>query len=219
MYSFAQRADTSVCDEPLYAHYLKSTPANEYHPGATDILASMEKDGEKVIDMMMGLHEKPVVFFKNMTHHLLGLDRSFMKNTVNVILTRNPLEMLPSFAEVIENPTMDDVGYALHINLVESFQEVGIKPIVFDSKDILMNPEKALTRMCNEASISFDKNMLSWPAGARNEDGIWAKYWYKNVHKSKGFMEYKPKTAPYPNRLKPLLDLCMPHYEKLLQLA
>ena len=91
MYSFAQRKDTLVFDEPLYAHYLNNTNANEYHPGAEDILSSMENDGEKVVEMMMGNYTKPVVFFKNMTHHLLNLDRTFMKNVVNVILTRNPI--------------------------------------------------------------------------------------------------------------------------------
>jgi len=115
MYSFAQRADTQVYDEPLYAHYLRNTEAKAYHPGAEDVLASLENDGEKVIENMMGKHEKPVVFFKNMTHHLLDLDRSFMQNVVNVMLTRNPVEMLPSFAKVIENPTIGDVGYELHI--------------------------------------------------------------------------------------------------------
>ena len=87
MYSFAQRNDTKVFDEPLYAHYLSNTNANEYHPGAEEILSSMENDGEKVIEMMLGNHDKSVVFFKNMTHHLLNLDFSFMKNVVNVILT------------------------------------------------------------------------------------------------------------------------------------
>jgi hypothetical protein len=75
MYSFAQRTDTKVFDEPLYAHYLSKTNAKNYHPGADDILATMENDGKKVVAMIMGEHEKSIVFFKNMTHHLLDLDR------------------------------------------------------------------------------------------------------------------------------------------------
>ena len=54
MYSFAQRKDTKVFDEPLYAYYLKNHPeAHTYHPGTNDILKSMENDGEKVVDMML----------------------------------------------------------------------------------------------------------------------------------------------------------------------
>ena len=32
--------------------------------------------------------------------------------------------------------------------------------------------------------------MLSWPKGGISEDGVWAKYWYENVHNSTGFKEY-----------------------------
>ena len=43
MYSFAQRTDTKVFDEPLYAYYLKHHPdANSYHPGAEEIMNTME---------------------------------------------------------------------------------------------------------------------------------------------------------------------------------
>lgn len=219
MYSFAQRSDTLVFDEPLYAHYLKNTSANEYHPGAEDILTSMENDGEKVVNMMMGKHNKPVVFYKNMTHHLLNLDRSFMKNVVNIILTRNPVEMLPSFDKVIKNPTINDVGYALHTELVKYFKKNGIKPIILDSKKILLNPKKELTNLCNLISIPLDEHMLHWKAEARKEDGVWAKYWYGNIHNSTSFMEYKPKTTTFPEHLKPLLNSCMPHYNKLLKIS
>ena len=34
---FAQRSDTLVYDEPLYAHYLKNSNAKKYHPGAKEI--------------------------------------------------------------------------------------------------------------------------------------------------------------------------------------
>jgi hypothetical protein len=46
MYSFSQRPDTIVFDEPLYAHYLRATGV--VHPGQEDILASQENDGSKV---------------------------------------------------------------------------------------------------------------------------------------------------------------------------
>lgn len=219
MYSFAQRSDTMVYDEPLYAYYLNNTNAREYHPGSEDVLVSMENDGNKVIEMIMGEHKKPVVFFKNMTHHLLNLNRSFMKDVINIILTRDPVEMLPSFAKVIDNPTITDVGYALHIELVDYFHKMNINPLVLDSKKILLNPKKVLSRLCNIVDIPFDENMLAWKSGARPEDGVWAKYWYGNIHKSVGFMEYKAKTEPFPDKLKPLLESCMPFYEQLMKLS
>lgn len=219
MYSFAQRDDTQVYDEPLYAYYLNNTKAREYHPGSEEILTSLETNGEKVIKMIMGKQNKPVVFFKNMTHHLLDLDRTFMKNVINVILTRDPVEMIPSFAKVIKNPTIDDIGYKLHTELIEYFQKEGIEYIILDSKKVLLNPKQTLIKLCNKIGIPFDQAMLRWNIGARKEDGIWAKYWYKNVHLSTGFSKYKSKTEPFPENLKPLLKTCMTHYNKLLELT
>jgi len=71
MYSFAQRPDTQVFDEPLYGFYLSHSEADEYHPGAADIINDLENDGDKVMRTLSRLNDSPVYFFKNMTHHLL----------------------------------------------------------------------------------------------------------------------------------------------------
>lgn len=42
MYAFAQRADTTVVDEPLYAHYLSTSDARRYHPGAEEVIAHID---------------------------------------------------------------------------------------------------------------------------------------------------------------------------------
>lgn len=215
MYSFNQREDTTVFDEPLYAHYLSQTPAKDYHPSADKILKSQENDGKEVIKMMMGDHPTSVVFFKNMTHHLLDLDKSFMKNTVNILLTRNPKEMIPSFDKVIENPTIEDLGYAKHVELVDYFKANDIKFVVLESKAILMNPKGVLSQLCDFADISFSKAMLEWEAGPIPEDGIWASHWYTNVHNSTGYLPYKPKNEPFPKHLEGLLEECTPYYKKL----
>jgi len=219
MYSFAQRSDTLVYDEPLYAYYLSKTNAREYHPGANEVLSSMENNGDKVVEMMMGEHNKPVVFFKQMTHHLLDLNRLFMKDVINIFLTRDPVEVLQSFDKVIDTPSMKDVGYATHTELLSYLNKIHINPIVIDSKKLLLDPPKVLTKLCGLLDIPFDEHMLQWSAGARPEDGVWAKYWYGNVHNSVGFKKYKANTAPFPEKLKPLLESCIPHYKQLLKLA
>lgn len=215
MYAFAQRVDTCVYDEPLYAHYLENTSADEYHPGAEEILADMENDGEKVIQMMRGTHEQPIAFFKQMTHHLVKLDWSFMDEMINLILTRDPVDMLPSYAQQVAMPTMRDVGYAAHLELIEYLQKIDQEIIVLDAKKVLENPQKVFTQLCEKINIPFDPSMLNWSAGPRPEDGIWAKYWYKNVHQSTGFGKYRKKTDPFPEKLKPLLEECQPIYEQL----
>jgi hypothetical protein len=217
MYAFAQRNDTKVFDEPLYAYYLKHHPeAHSYHPGAEDILTTMESDGNKVVEAMLNNNETPVVFYKHMTHHLLDLDREFMKGTINVILTRNPKEMLPSFDKVIANPNMSDVGYALHIKLLDYFERHQIPFTVLDSKKVLLNPQDTLRKVCDFIDIPFDENMLSWQPQKRKEDGVWAKYWYDSVHKSRGFIKYEAKNIIFPEHLNALLNECLPYYEELM---
>ncbi len=217
MYSFAQRNDTTVVDEPLYAHYLTSTPAVEYHPGAEEVISDQENDGKKVIEeVVFGEYDTPIVFFKHMTHHLVDLDWSFLKDTINVILTRDPRDMLPSIVKQIPNPTMQDVGYAAHLELLNYLKDIGQNPLVIDSKDVLMNPQKKLTEFCEFAGIPFDEAMLRWEAGARPEDGIWAKHWYHNVHKSTGFQAYQPKKVPVPKHVGYLYTQCLECYRRLI---
>ncbi len=215
MYAFAQRADTCVYDEPLYAHYLSKTAADEYHPGAEEILADMENDGNKVIQMMQGTHDLPIAFFKQMTHHLVDLNWSFMDEMTNLILTRDPVDMLPSYVQQVAMPTMMDVGYAAHLELIQYLQKMDQEIIVLDAKKVLEDPQKVFTQLCEKIEIPFDVAMLNWPAGPRPEDGVWAKYWYKNVHQSTGFGKYRKKTEPFPERLKPLLAQCQPIYNQL----
>lgn len=217
MYAFAQRSDTKVYDEPLYGYYLSHTKAKEYHPGSKEILETMEHDGEKVVKMMLTTAEKPVLFFKNMCHHLLDLDRSFMEQGENIILTREPVEMLSSFGEVIENPQIYDVGYKSQVDLMHDLIRRGISVTVVDSKTILMDPSRQLELLCHKLEIPFEQEMLSWTAGAREEDGVWAPYWYANVHRSTGFAPYRPKDKPFPEKLKSLLWECQPYYEELME--
>lgn len=220
MYSFAQRSDTKVFDEPLYGYYLKNNQAAmAYHPGADEILNTMETDGKKVIEMMLTDAAKPVLFFKNMTHHLPGLDYSFLKDMVNIILTRHPEEMLSSYAKVVAKPQMHDVGYKMQVDLLHYLQSREIPVVVLDAKKVLLNPRVQLKKLCEFIGIPFDEAMLSWSAGARPEDGSWAEYWYHNVHNSTGFLPYQPKKKVFPEDLKPLLKVCLPYYEELLGLA
>ena len=142
-----------------------------------------------------------------------------MKNTVNIILTRDPKDMLPSFNKVINNPTIDDVGYALHIDLIEYFKLNQIPFVVLDSKKVLLNPKVTLQKLCDFIGVLFNENMLSWQPQKRQEDGIWAKHWYGSVHESNSFMKYQPKSDAFPEHLKALLNDCQLYYNQLLKYA
>ncbi len=117
---------------------------------------------------------------------------------------------------MIENPTLLDLGYEVQLNLKRELQKMGAKFLVVNSKEILENPEVGLDAICNLAEIPFDKQMLTWEAGARPEDGSWAKYWYANVHQSTGFGMYTVKDEDMPARLQSLLASCNACYSELL---
>lgn len=217
MYSFRQRSDTTVVDEPLYGHYLSTVDA--LHPGEAEILASMEQDGQKAVDSMFKDYPSEITFFKNMAHHLVGLDSSFLAELDNIILTRHPRDMLSSLTKQLKTPVLRDTGLKECVALLDMLLKAGQTPIVLESQEVLKNPEQVLSKLCKQLNIPFEKSMLSWQAGPKPEDGIWAKHWYDNVHKSTGFMPYKEKNEPLDKRYEPLLEECLPLYERLASYA
>ena len=214
MYAFRQRPDTLVFDEPLYGHYLATTRAD--HPGDEEVLAVMETDGGRVVrEVLLGPCERPVHFFKNMAHHLTGLDRGILRGISNVLLTRDPAEMLPSLARQIPEPTLRDTGLLQQAEILDHVLRHGETPLVLDARELLLDPRGVLEQACDRLGIPFYETMLRWPAGPKPEDGVWAKHWYDNVHASTGFSAYRPKTGAFPENLLPLLDQCRPLYERL----
>lgn len=214
MYSFRQRPDARVVDEPLYGHYLRTTGAD--HPGAEEVTEATDNDGERVVrEVILGPQETSMVFFKNMAHHLAGLDRAFLQEITNVLLTRDPREMLPSLAIQLPSPTLRDTGLGEQIEILRAALGSGNPPVVLDARELLLDPAGVLKETCARLDIPFYGEMLRWPAGPKPEDGIWAKHWYRGVHGSTGFDEYRPKPRPFPEALEPLLRECLPLYAEL----
>jgi hypothetical protein len=218
MYSFRQRSDTLVVDEPLYGHYLKVSGAE--HPGREEVLSTMDTDGERVVqEVLLASSDKPIRFYKNMAHHLAGLERGFLSQLSNMLLTRDPREMLPSLSKQIPNPTLRDTGLREQVELLDFILQSGQTPIVLDAKELLQNPENVLREVCYQLGIPFEPAMLSWPAGPKSEDGVWAKYWYANVHQSTTFETYRVKQEKFPEGLQGLLEQSLPLYERLYEYA
>ena len=67
MYSFAQRKDMEVIDEPFYANYLVRT--GKEHPGREEVLKTQSADLDTHIKMMHQGHSEHM-FVKNIAHHL-----------------------------------------------------------------------------------------------------------------------------------------------------
>lgn len=220
MYSFAQRKDTTVVDEPLYAHYLSKTASKAIHPMTMEILNRMEQDGQKVVDsIIFGHYYTEIALFKQMTHHLIGLDLAFIEKTANVLLIRDPKRMIASYTKIIDNPTIADIGIKMQYELFQRLKKANNLATVIDAKKLLLNPSKVLTQLCQQLAIPFDQNMLQWETGPIKEDGIWAKDWYANVHQSTGFIPYISKEITLSGDLEKLAEECQFYYDYLLEYA
>lgn len=219
MYSFAQRADMRVVDEPLYAHYLRLTGIE--HPGREEILAKMENEGTKVLDALLAADiEVKHLFAKQMAHHWLELPDSFLTATQNIFLIRSPDQVIFSYQKVIPNPRLADIGIKKQYEMFQQSAKQGGTPAILDGNELLKSPETVLKKLCeNFLGIPFDRSMLSWKAGAIPEDGCWAKYWYHNVHQSTGFQPYQSKEVQLTQAQQALYEEAKPYYEALFEYA
>ncbi|MEU4693966.1 HAD family hydrolase [Actinoplanes sp. NPDC023714] len=209
MRSFGSRADTVAVDEPLYAYYLAATGID--HPGRDQVLASQPRRWQDVAAQLTGPCPAPVLYQKQMTHHLLPeVGRDWLGSLTHAFLIRDPAHVVASYAKVRGEPTLDDLGFPQQISL---FREFG-GPVV-DAADVLRDPAATLRRLCEALGLAFDEAMLSWAPGPREEDGVWAPHWYAAVHASTGFAAYDPSPARVPDRLRPLVEAARPYYDEM----
>lgn len=215
MYSFGNRDDTTVVDEPMYAYYLQKSGI--IHPGHEEVLNSLPTDLNIVLDKyFFNPVSTPYYFIKGMAHHYMGIDDlSFLDNLSNVLLIRDPAKLIASFAKVIPNPTLQDIGIKKEWELYEFLLKLGKEPIILDSEEVLKSPEKVLTTLCEMLEIPFSQKMLRWNPGPRKEDGTWARFWYQSVWRSSGFSRQKSSTVEFPRSLQSLLDEALIYYQQL----
>lgn len=218
MYSWRERPDTSVVDEPFYAHYL--TLDDRGHPGTDKILASQVHDADDVIgNIVLGPCPTPVLYIKQMAHHLKGVDRSHLAHTENILLVRHPRDMLASLSVQLPHCELTDTGLVESVELLEAVLEQGGSPVVIQTQALLKDPAEVLGCVCERLGLVFDPTVLSWAAGSKPEDGVWAPYWYESVHASTGFGPSAPSTRSLPDHVKPVLERAMPLYERLAAYA
>lgn len=218
MYSWRQRSDTTVVDEPLYAYYLSES--GRVHPGSDEIIAAQSTDGAMVVDdVLFADYDTPVVFFKQMAKHLFTLDRGFMVNGPNILLTREPTEMLSSLQVQLPDVTIDDTGFIELLSIFDGLLAAGNEPIVIDSTTLLQDPRSVLTQLCERIGLDFDEAMLTWPAGPKPEDGVWAKHWYDRVWQSTGWEPFVPKRVELNAAAREVLPEAQAAYDQLAEFA
>lgn len=211
MYALGNRADFAVWDEPFYAPYLAATGID--HPMRDDIIAAHESDPDIVARRCLDTipAQKPHFYMKHMPHQMVkGFPLGWAKHCVNIHLIRHPTRVIASYGAKRHAMTLEDLGFPQQWAI---YQALG--GVVIDSADIRADPEGMLRKLCDAIGLDFDPAMLSWLAGPRPEDGIWAKHWYNAVHQSTGFAGAEGPLPALDKAQKKMRHLAMPHYQEL----
>ena len=216
MRAWENRPDTVVVDEPFYAAYLLRTGLD--HPARDEVLASQPTDPSQVV---AGLRAelpagRSVHYAKHMTHHLdPEQDLAWVRDFRNVLLVRDPDEVVASYVRSREACEPDDIGLLQQVRLLDQLDE---QPPVIDAADFLRDPGLHLRWLCDWLGIPFTDRMLTWPPGPRDSDGVWAPHWYDAVWASTGFLPHRPREVDLSPHDAEVARACRPAYERLREL-
>jgi len=217
MRSFENRKDTFVSDEPFYAYFLKES--GEDHPARKEILNEQSSDWATVSKILTGdiPNKKPIWYQKHMAHHIFKYsDLSWIKHVTNLFLVRDPKEVIVSYQKRFPLTSHLQLGYNQQVQIAKTIADfTGDFPIVINAKNVLMNPKKVIMMLCDIINIDFEEEMLSWPSGKRDSDGVWAPYWYSEVEKTTAFQPYSQKNVVLDSKWKDIYNSCMTDYEFL----
>ncbi|MEM9629214.1 MAG: HAD family hydrolase [Pseudomonadota bacterium] len=209
MYSFGNRTDLQVWDEPFYAAYLHATDL--IHPMRDAVLAAGPCDPQEVARQITAMGDG--VMLKLMSFHMLdGFPMDWAEAFTHVHLLRHPARVIASYAAKRENPSLDDIGFDQQLALYRRFPG----PVV-SAHDLRSNPEAMLRKLCTEIGLAWDGAMLSWPPGPKPFDGIWAPHWYDAVHRSTGFAAPEGDMPDLTDDQALLMQAALPAYEALAQ--
>jgi hypothetical protein len=160
------------------------------------------------------------VFVKNMANTVQHMNENRLLKYRHVFLIRDPAETIASHIKVDSSITSEDLSLVHQVKIYDWLkQKTKEDPIVIDGNELRRDPETVLTQTCKKLNLPFTDKMLSWPAGPKSIDGLWAPAWYTEVHASTGFRppsSTKITRHDLPNNLVSLYDEVFPYYHKLL---
>ena len=188
-------------------------------PGIGPVIAAGDTDAASVVSALLGPSPdaKPLWYQKHMSHHLLpGFGREWIHALRNVLLIRDPGEVVASYVKSRATVAPDDIGLPQQGVLFDELADrAGTAPPVIDAADFLRAPEAHLRALCAWLGIDFTGRMLQWPSGPRATDGIWAQHWYDAVWASTGFEPYRHRDVRLEGDAARVADACRPVYERL----
>jgi hypothetical protein len=216
MRAWENRPDTVVVDEPLYAAYLDRTGID--HPMREEVIASQPTDlAAAVATLSQPLPDgRTVHYAKHMSHHVArDMDLDWTLGLRNVLLIRDPAEVVASYVRARETCEPGDIGIPQQGWLLELWDAHGLDVPIIDTSDFLRAPEAHLRWLCDRLEIPFTDRMLTWPPGPRQSDGVWAPHWYAAVRSSTGFEPWRPREIALSDHDAAVAEACRPVYEAL----
>lgn len=232
--AFEQLDECVIFDAPFYAPYLLYGNKDEPHKQA--IINNFETDYRKVIAQITGDLPEGICFSfqRHIAQEALSLfGRDYLKYLDSFFLIRDPKHIICSYQKVYKKLgidsyiTMDDIAIDVLWEIFEEIRSItGKTPLVIDSEDLAKHPRKVLQFLCSYFDVNFSEKMLSWDTGLKNSKLIpdnlpavaknWSESWYDTINQSNQFLAYEEnKQVNVPDKLIPLLELCLPFYEKL----
>lgn len=213
MYSFAQRDNCAVFDEPLYGIYLQDSGI--HHPGKEIVLKKWPTSIDAVKKRVASLCSSGEIYLKNMAHHQENQSLDWVKPTAYIFWIRHPRKVIHSFTKVIDAVSAKDVGLIQQWEQWQQLESFEGPKIIVDSDEMLENPRDNLSQICEALDLDWTERMLNWTAGGKNYDGPWWPYWYKNVHRSEGFGSPKPMPSELRYAHENVVQYTLTVYEKL----
>lgn len=215
MRSWGNRTDTSVVDEPFYAYYLAQTQSP--HPMFAEVLASQSQEYDEVSNKLSSDDcDTAIQYQKHMTQHMLNDDFAWAKDIKHCFLIRNPQEVVNSYTNSRGVCTAENIGIIRQAEIYQQLCDLTGQDIpVIDSNDVLKQPQELLSKLCQQLDIPFEHNMLQWPSGPRDSDGVWSSHWYHSVESSTKFAAYKHKELHLNNDQMQVVEEVMPAFKSL----
>ncbi|MEM7592088.1 MAG: hypothetical protein AAF383_11325 [Cyanobacteria bacterium P01_A01_bin.83] len=232
--AFEQLNECLIFDAPFYAPYLLY--GNKDEPHKQEIINNFETDYQQIIAQITG--DLPEGFRFSFQRHIAQetlplFGRDWLKDLDSFFLIRHPKSIICSYQKVYErlgidsDITMDDIAIDVLFNLFEEVRSItGKTPLVIDSADLAKHPRKVLQFLCAHFDVNFLEKMLTWDTGLKNSKLVpehlpavkknWQEIWYNTINQSSQFLPYEEnKQVNVPDQLIPLLEYCLPFYEKL----
>ncbi|MDF0552999.1 sulfotransferase [Kamptonema sp. UHCC 0994] len=236
--AWSSRPDTAVFDEILSFPYLfikgkdlgftwadldsSQMPYTDWQYVIERLKAPVpEENLQYIIELLKApLPEgKSICYQKHQAYHLIeeimGLE--WILPFTNCFLIRQPKEMLLSFHKIVPHFTFEETGW---IELKRLFdyvhQNSGAIPPVIDAHDLLNNPPRMLSKLCQAVGVEFTEAMLSWPPMQVELNEKLAP-WYSTVASSTNFLPYQAKDEPLPLHLVNICERCDEIYQELYQ--